>query len=99
MDLNKRWLVRVQKASYFMSIFFFSCFAEADKQVEKLKAVTAKLPHLPVIRIKADAGIVPLSRGSEARSVSFGSHFVSSQVKITFCQMVFFFLLTLDSPG
>ncbi|XP_065489980.1 protein FAM149A isoform X4 [Caloenas nicobarica] len=52
---------------------------EADKQVEKLKAVTAKLPHLPVIRIKADAGIVPLPRGSEARSVSFGSHFVSSQ--------------------
>ncbi|OPJ71200.1 protein FAM149A isoform A [Patagioenas fasciata monilis] len=53
---------------------------EDDKQVEKLKAVTAKLPHLPVIRIKADAGIVPLSRGSEARSVSFGSHSVSSQV-------------------
>ncbi|NWQ74431.1 F149A protein, partial [Columbina picui] len=53
---------------------------EGDKQVEKLKTVTAKLPHLPVIRIKADAGIVPLSRGSEARSVSFGSHFVSSQV-------------------
>ncbi|NWW97938.1 F149A protein, partial [Caloenas nicobarica] len=52
---------------------------EADKQVEKLKAVTAKLPHLPVVRIKADAGIVPLPRGSEARSVSFGSHFVSSQ--------------------
>ncbi|XP_029875412.1 protein FAM149A isoform X2 [Aquila chrysaetos chrysaetos] len=53
---------------------------ECDKQVEKLKAVTAKLPHLPVIRITADAGSVPLSRGSEARSVSFGSHFVSSQV-------------------
>ncbi|XP_074883246.1 protein FAM149A isoform X1 [Buteo buteo] len=53
---------------------------ECDKQVEKLKAVTAKLPHLPVVRITADAGSVPLSRGSEARSVSFGSHFVSSQV-------------------
>ncbi|NXF45149.1 F149A protein, partial [Oceanites oceanicus] len=53
---------------------------ERDKQVEKLKAVTAKLPHLPVVRITADAGSVPLSRGSEARSVSFGSHFVSSQV-------------------
>ncbi|KAF1579738.1 hypothetical protein FQV11_0006490, partial [Eudyptes moseleyi] len=53
---------------------------EGDKQVEKLKAVTAKLPHLPVVRIPADAGGVPLSRGSEARSVSFGSHFVSSQV-------------------
>ncbi|KFQ49557.1 Protein FAM149A, partial [Pelecanus crispus] len=51
-----------------------------DKQVEKLKAVTAKLPHLPVVRITADAGNIPLSRGSEARSVSFGSHFVSSQV-------------------
>ncbi|KAM6071925.1 LOW QUALITY PROTEIN: protein FAM149A [Theristicus caerulescens] len=53
---------------------------EGDKQVEKLKAVTAKLPHLPVVRITADAGSVPLSRGSEARSVSFGSHFVSPQV-------------------
>ncbi|KAM6400835.1 protein FAM149A isoform 2-T2 [Pluvialis apricaria] len=49
---------------------------ESDKQVEKLKAVTTKLPHLPVVRITADAGSVPLSRGSEARSVSF----VSSQV-------------------
>ncbi|KAM7112125.1 protein FAM149A isoform 2-T2 [Ciconia maguari] len=53
---------------------------ESDKQVEKLKAVTAKLPHLPVVRITADVGSIPLSRGSEARSVSFGSHFVSSQV-------------------
>ncbi|NXA17151.1 F149A protein, partial [Ibidorhyncha struthersii] len=49
---------------------------EGDKQVEKLKAVTTKLPHLPVVRITADAMSVPLSRGSEARSVSF----VSSQV-------------------
>ncbi|NXD76023.1 F149A protein, partial [Halcyon senegalensis] len=53
---------------------------DCDKQVEKLKGVTAKLPHLPVLRLAADAGSVPLSRGSEARSVSFGSHFVSSQV-------------------
>ncbi|NXL51705.1 F149A protein, partial [Podilymbus podiceps] len=53
---------------------------EGDRQMEKLKAVTAKLPHLPVVRITADTGCVPLSRGSEARSVSFGSHFVSSQV-------------------
>ncbi|NXI68555.1 F149A protein, partial [Anseranas semipalmata] len=51
---------------------------ESDKQVEKLKAVTGKLPHLPAVRVTADAGSVPLSRGSEARSVSFGSHFVSS---------------------
>ncbi|NWX50340.1 F149A protein, partial [Steatornis caripensis] len=49
---------------------------EGDKQVEKLKAVTTKLPHLPVVRITADAVSVPLSRGSEARSLSF----VSSQV-------------------
>ncbi|NXQ88850.1 F149A protein, partial [Nyctibius grandis] len=49
---------------------------EGDKQVEKLKAVTTKLPHLPVVRITADAGSVPLSRGSEAKSVSF----VSSRV-------------------
>ncbi|NXX82234.1 F149A protein, partial [Urocolius indicus] len=53
---------------------------ERDKQVEDLKAVTAKLPPLPVVHITADVGSIPLSRGSEARSVSFGSHFVSSQV-------------------
>ncbi|NXN51001.1 F149A protein, partial [Rynchops niger] len=46
---------------------------EGDKQVEKLKALTTKLPHLPVVRITADAGSVPLSRTSEARSVSFVS--------------------------
>ncbi|NXY62134.1 F149A protein, partial [Callaeas wilsoni] len=54
---------------------------ECDKQVEKLKTVTAKLPHLPVIHITTDAGSIPLSRGSEARSVSFGAHSVSSQVQ------------------
>ncbi|XP_061848288.1 protein FAM149A isoform X2 [Colius striatus] len=53
---------------------------ERGKQVEDLKAVTAKLPRLPVVPITADVGSTPLSRGSEARSVSFGSHFVSSQV-------------------
>ncbi|XP_064305637.1 protein FAM149A isoform X3 [Phalacrocorax carbo] len=53
---------------------------EGDKHVEKLKAVTAKLPHLPVVSITSDAGSVPLSRGSEARSLSFGSHLASSQV-------------------
>ncbi|NXY24211.1 F149A protein, partial [Atrichornis clamosus] len=53
---------------------------ECDKQIEKLKTVTAKLPHLPGIHITTDVGSIPLSRGSEARSVSFGSHLVSSQV-------------------
>ncbi|NWU72013.1 F149A protein, partial [Pterocles burchelli] len=53
---------------------------EDDKQVEELKGATAKLPCFPVIRITAGARSIPLSRGSEARSVSFGSHFVSSQV-------------------
>ncbi|KFV07596.1 Protein FAM149A, partial [Pterocles gutturalis] len=53
---------------------------EDDKQMEELKGATAKLPCLPVIHITADARNIPLSRGSEARSVSFGSHFVSSQV-------------------
>ncbi|NXO77447.1 F149A protein, partial [Sitta europaea] len=53
---------------------------ECDQQIEKLKTVAAKLPHLPVIHITADAGTIPLSRGSEARSVSFGAHSVSSQV-------------------
>ncbi|XP_069711992.1 protein FAM149A isoform X1 [Phaenicophaeus curvirostris] len=57
-----------------------SSITEGDEQMENLKAVTAKLPHLPVVRITADAGNVPLSRDSEARSVSFGSHLVSSQV-------------------
>ncbi|XP_040439818.1 protein FAM149A isoform X2 [Falco naumanni] len=53
---------------------------ECDKQVQNLKAVTVKLPHLPAVRVTADARSIPLSRGSEARSASFGSHFVSSQV-------------------
>ncbi|NXN89092.1 F149A protein, partial [Bombycilla garrulus] len=53
---------------------------ECDQQIEKLKTVTAKLPHLPVIQVTAEAGTVPVSRGSEARSVSFGAHSVSSQV-------------------
>ncbi|NWX29870.1 F149A protein, partial [Notiomystis cincta] len=53
---------------------------ECDKQIEKLKTVTTKLPHLPVIHITTDAGSIPLSRGSEARGISFGAHSVSSQV-------------------
>ncbi|NWR52865.1 F149A protein, partial [Regulus satrapa] len=53
---------------------------ECDQQIEKLKTVTAKLPHLPVIHITADAGTTPLSRSSEARNASFGAHSVSSQV-------------------
>lgn len=53
---------------------------EYHKQVEKLETVTAKLPHLPVIHITTDAGSIPVSRGSEARSVSFGAHSVLSQV-------------------
>ncbi|NXM70479.1 F149A protein, partial [Serilophus lunatus] len=53
---------------------------ECDKQLEKLKTVTAKLPHLPVIHTKTDAVNIPLSRGSEAQNVSFGSYSVSSQV-------------------
>ncbi|NXF01998.1 F149A protein, partial [Smithornis capensis] len=53
---------------------------ECDKQLEKLKTVTAKLPHLPVIHIMKDAVSTALSRGSEAQSVSFRSHSVSSQV-------------------
>ncbi|NWI48473.1 F149A protein, partial [Picathartes gymnocephalus] len=53
---------------------------ECDQQIEKLKTVTAKLPHLPVIHITADAGTILLSRSSEAQSVSFGAHSVSSQI-------------------
>lgn len=78
------------KHTEYLILSILCCCAEGDKQVEKLKAVTTKLPHLPVVRITADAGSVPLSRGSEARSVSF------VKVKIAFCQTVFFFLLTLD---
>ncbi|NXG95434.1 F149A protein, partial [Loxia leucoptera] len=51
-----------------------------DQQIKKLKTVTAKLPHLPVIHITADAGTIPLSRVSEAQSVSFGAPSVPSQV-------------------
>ncbi|XP_009081964.1 PREDICTED: protein FAM149A [Acanthisitta chloris] len=54
--------------------------SECDEQVEKLKSVRTKLPHLPAIHVITDVGSIPISRGSEARSVSFGSHFVSSQV-------------------
>ncbi|KFU93249.1 Protein FAM149A, partial [Chaetura pelagica] len=57
---------------------------DGGRQVEKLKAVTTKPPHLPVVHITADAGTVSLSRGSETQSVSF----VSSQVKIASYQMV-----------
>ncbi|NWZ41693.1 F149A protein, partial [Brachypodius atriceps] len=53
---------------------------ECDQQIEKPKTVTAKLPHFPVVHTTADAGTIPLSRGSEARSVSFGARSVSSQV-------------------
>ncbi|XP_032603969.3 protein FAM149A isoform X3 [Taeniopygia guttata] len=53
---------------------------ECDQQIEKLKTVTAKLPHLPAIHITADAGTIPLSRGSEAQNISFGALSVSSQV-------------------
>ncbi|XP_068870017.1 protein FAM149A isoform X1 [Aphelocoma coerulescens] len=59
--------------------FWETSVPECDKQIEKLKTVTAKLPHLPVIHITTDAGSIPLSRGSEARSVSFGAHSISSQ--------------------
>ncbi|NWI15091.1 F149A protein, partial [Crypturellus soui] len=53
---------------------------ESDKQVEKRKAVTAKLSHLSVACVTAGAGTVPLSRSSEARSGSYAPHFISSQV-------------------
>ncbi|NXK63154.1 F149A protein, partial [Sylvietta virens] len=53
---------------------------ECDQQIENLKTVTAKLPHFPVVHITADAGTIPIAKGSEARGVSFGAHSVSSQV-------------------
>ncbi|NXD14617.1 F149A protein, partial [Nothocercus nigrocapillus] len=53
---------------------------ESDKRAEKLKAVTAKLSHLPVTCVGAGVGSVPFPRSSEARSVSYAPHFVSSQV-------------------
>ncbi|KAM8799212.1 protein FAM149A [Eudromia elegans] len=54
---------------------------DSDKQAENLEAVAAKLSHLPATCVTAGAGTVPLSRGSEARSVSYGPHSVSSQVR------------------
>uniref|UniRef100_K7FTI4 Family with sequence similarity 149 member A n=1 Tax=Pelodiscus sinensis TaxID=13735 RepID=K7FTI4_PELSI len=56
-----------------------TAITENDKQVEKLKAITSKLPHLLISRITADTASVPPSRGSESRSTSFGSHFVPAQ--------------------
>uniref|UniRef100_A0ACB8E7N7 Uncharacterized protein n=1 Tax=Sphaerodactylus townsendi TaxID=933632 RepID=A0ACB8E7N7_9SAUR len=57
-----------------------STITENDKQMEKLKAVGNKLPHLPVPRVTVDTSSVPPSRGSEARVASFGVHFVPSQI-------------------
>ncbi|XP_019408797.1 PREDICTED: protein FAM149A isoform X1 [Crocodylus porosus] len=57
-----------------------SAITANDKQVEKLKASTTKLPDLPVLHITTDTVSVPPSRGSEARSTTFASHFVPSQV-------------------
>ncbi|KAL8207353.1 UNVERIFIED_CONTAM: hypothetical protein K2H54_055033 [Gekko kuhli] len=57
-----------------------SAIAENDKQMEKLKAIGNKLPHLPVPRVTVDTTSVPPSRGSEARVASFGLHFVPSQI-------------------
>uniref|UniRef100_A0A8C5T843 Family with sequence similarity 149 member A n=1 Tax=Malurus cyaneus samueli TaxID=2593467 RepID=A0A8C5T843_9PASS len=53
---------------------------ECDKQIEKLKTVTTKLPHLPVIHTTTDAGSIRVSKGSEAQNVSFGAHSIPSQV-------------------
>ncbi|XP_010220987.1 PREDICTED: protein FAM149A [Tinamus guttatus] len=53
---------------------------ESNKQAEKLKAVTAKVPRLPAACVTAGAGSVPLPRSSEARGGSYAPHFVSSQV-------------------
>ncbi|XP_069487644.1 protein FAM149A isoform X3 [Ambystoma mexicanum] len=52
--------------------------AEDDNEVKKLKGVGHKVLPLPVSRALADSGVPP-SRGSEARSISFGSHFTPSQ--------------------
>ncbi|XP_069487643.1 protein FAM149A isoform X2 [Ambystoma mexicanum] len=49
-----------------------------DNEVKKLKGVGHKVLPLPVSRALADSGVPP-SRGSEARSISFGSHFTPSQ--------------------
>ncbi|NWS66000.1 F149A protein, partial [Crotophaga sulcirostris] len=49
--------------------------SEGEEQMENPKAVTEKLPHLPV-HITADAGSIPLPRDSEGRSVSSGLHFL-----------------------
>ncbi|XP_060102415.1 protein FAM149A [Heteronotia binoei] len=57
-----------------------SAIAENDKQMEKLKAIGNKLPHLSVPRVTVDTSSVPPSRGSEARVASFGLHFVPSQL-------------------
>ncbi|XP_020657858.3 protein FAM149A isoform X2 [Pogona vitticeps] len=57
-----------------------SVIDEPYKQMEKMKAPGNRLPHLPVSRVAVDTPSVPPSRGSEARGVSLGLHFVPSQI-------------------
>ncbi|XP_069056190.1 protein FAM149A isoform X2 [Pleurodeles waltl] len=52
--------------------------AEDDSETKKLKGAGNKVLQIPVSRVLADSGVPP-SRGSEARSISFGSHFTPTQ--------------------
>ncbi|XP_029442802.1 protein FAM149A isoform X2 [Rhinatrema bivittatum] len=52
---------------------------DGDKQIEKMKYIGCKLLPMPVCRLTTETASVPPSRGSEARSFSFGSHSYSSQ--------------------
>lgn len=74
-------MLHITASSYICFIWvFFNDGLENAKQMEKLKAIGNKLPHLPVPRVTVDTSSVPPSRGSEARVASFGLHFVPSQV-------------------
>ncbi|XP_042324394.1 protein FAM149A isoform X2 [Sceloporus undulatus] len=74
------WNNVIQVLEELIQKYWESSITEHDKQIEKLKATGKKLPHLPFPRVAVDTSSVPPSRGSEARSTSFGFHFVPAQI-------------------
>ncbi|XP_043918447.1 protein FAM149A [Protopterus annectens] len=60
-----------------------SGLADDDKHMVSLKIFDSKLASVPISRITVETLSVPPSRGSEARSTLFGTHFIQSQVPRT----------------
>nr|XP_033799720.1 protein FAM149A isoform X2 [Geotrypetes seraphini] len=63
----------------FISKNWEAAVTDDDKQIEKIKSTGNKLLPMPVSRLVMETASVPPSRGSEARSFSFGSHTYTSQ--------------------